>query len=180
MSITSFTAIFISSHGFSNLSPVSFSKWALNLSFVIVVPPVPLCPLLHSFLRAAYIAPVFPTLLALLVPTTSVPTLADYFSVCSLLLPAFLLPAKLLPLIPKLLLFFSLLLCSFSIFSLLSPAASGWFHSLFSWTMTLCCSLPSRILPLPHLLVYLLSGPSWLHYLSSYPFRCVSPGRHVL
>ena len=66
MSISSFTAISISSLGFLNLSPVSFSKCALNLSFVIVVPPVPLCPLLHSFLRAAYIAPVFPTLLALL------------------------------------------------------------------------------------------------------------------
>ena len=66
MSITSFTAISISSLGFSNLSPVSFSKCALNLSFVIVVPAVSLCPLLHSFLRAAYIDPVFPALLALL------------------------------------------------------------------------------------------------------------------
>ena len=113
-------------------------------------------------------------------PTTSVPTLADPSSVCSLLLPAFLLPAKLLPLIPQLLLFFSLLLCSFSTFSLLSPAASGWFHSLFSWTMGLCCSLPSRILSLPHLLEYLLSGSSWLRSLSSYPFWRVTPGRHVL
>ena len=39
-----------------------------------------------------------------------------------------------------------------------------------------CCSLPSRILPLPHLLVYLLSSHTWLHSPSSHPFWCVSPG----
>ena len=34
-----------------------------------------------------------------------------------------------------------------------------WFNPLFNWTMALCCSLPNRILPLLHMLVYYLSSP---------------------
>ena len=185
MSITSFTAFYISSLGFSYFSPVSFLKCAWTSRLLLLFLLFSCVPSFIAFSGHRTLLLYFPrcslprTPLSA-IPTTSVTTLADSSSVCSLLLSAFLLPAKLLPLIPRLLLSFSLMLCSISTFSLLSLAASGWFHSLFSWTIALCCSLPSCKLPLPHLLAYLPSGPSWISSLSSYPFWCVSPGRHVL
>ena len=178
MSITSFTGTAIFSLGFSNLSPVSFSKCALNLSFVIVVPSVPLCPLLHSFLRAAYTAPVFSTLLALLyqlyppllfllsqTPPKSVPCCSQLFS-C---LPNYSCSSSLCYSVPSL----------HSVCYLLLHLVHFILSSVEPW---LCVVLfqAAYILPLPHLLVYLLSGPSWLCSLSSDPFSCVTPGRHIL
>ena len=176
MSVTSFTGI--SSLGVSNLSPVSFSKCNSNLSLVIVVPPVPLCPLLHSFLRAAYSAPVFPTLLA--ASHSSITCTHHCFSYFRRLLRS---------------LFITALSSSFScrIYSSISPtlapllSAAQFLHSVqhiiscWIWLiLAFCCSLPSCILLLPYLLVYLLSSHCRLCSSSSHPFWCVSPSWHVL
>ena len=137
-------------------SPSKLSQWGVH------------CPCIsHGARCLALLYQLHPPVLT---PPQSVPCCSQLFS-C---LPNFFLYS------PQLLLFFSLVLCSFSPSSLLSHAASGWFHPLFHWTMTLCCFFHSLIFPLPHLLVYLLSSPSWLHSPSSHPFWCVSPGWHIL
>ena len=112
-------------------------------------------------------------------PTTAVPILKDSSSVCSLVLSALLLPATFLPLFPQLLLFFSLLFCSFSrpACYLLLYLVDFIFSSVEPWlcAVLLFFVLLSSLHPLPHVLVYLLSTPSWSHSPFFHPFLVCIP-----
>ena len=143
ISVSSFTVISISSLGFSNLSPVSFSKCALNFSLVIVVPPVFCVPSFRAisgrrtlflyFPRCSLPRTLYQLMLSLFLAALS-SSLACHISSSISPTLALLLSAGLIPLSVQLVISFCIWLISSSL----------------RWTLALCCFFPSRIYFLCH------------------------------